>query len=521
MKGSAALCKLNFHIAALLSAKKVGGIKLGYIAIFDIGTTSMKGILIDQEANTVGAFSVLLGTCYGPNDEVEQDPLDWWNGVKEISNTWWNKMGVDPKQVVMITFSGQMEDVISIPKIEGTSLNQAILYADTRAHEEAAFVDRKFPAIREKTGNIIRASTPIAKLLWLEKNNPNLYKDTACFVFSAKDFIIYKMTHAFVTDPTTGATTGIMNLKKRQWEMNTVKSLGMDTMKLPKLLNAESIAGYLSPCASVETGFAKDTPVLCGAGDAGASTMGAAAVNQGDNYLYIGTTGWAAMIQAEVKTDYPFDGVFHLAHLPEDSIISISPLLNVGNVHRWAVDTFAGEKAFDDFEMLLNKSSIGSNGVLFLPYLNGERCPVNDPEARGAFWGIGPKTKKSDFARAVIEGICFSLKQLIELFGDDASGIITLIGGGTKSATWCQILADCIGRTIRVPAESEFMPALGASASAFVTLGWVTDYKDFAERFMMTTKATVYQPNKTNHSTYNEIFARFLKLYPSLKNMYR
>lgn len=508
---------LHFYAAN----KSKGGIKLDYIAVFDIGTTSIKGVLIDQEANTMGACSVLLETYNGPNDEVEQDPLDWWNGVKEISNTWWKEMGFDPKQVVMITFSGQMEDVIFIPKDEGTPLNKAILYSDTRAHEEAAFINCKIPAIGEKTGNDIRASTPIAKLLWLEKNKPNLYKDTACFVFNAKDFIIYKMTHAFVTDPTTGATTGIMNLKKRQWEMDAVEALGIDTKKLPKLLNAEAIAGYLSACASAETGFAKDTPILCGAGDAGASTMAAGTVNQGDSYLYIGTTGWAAMIQEEVKTDHSFDGVFNLAHLPGETIISISPLLNVGNVHRWAVDTFAGEKAFDDFETLLSKSSIGSNGILFLPYINGERCPVNDPEAKGAFWGIGPKTEKSDFVRAVIEGICFSLKQLIELFVTDASGTITLIGGGTKSATWCQILADCIGRTIRVPAESEFMPAIGASASAFVKLGWVIDYKDFAERFIRSTTSSVYQPNYDNHRTYNEIFERFLKLYPSLKSMYR
>ncbi|SEP79073.1 xylulokinase [Virgibacillus subterraneus] len=490
-----------------------------YIAVFDIGTTSIKGVLLDKHADLKGPYSVLLETYTGPDGNVEQDPLDWWKGVKEMAWKWWNELDIDPHHISMITFAGQMEDVIPI----ADDVSRAILYSDTRASEEAEWINQKFPTIHEILGNTVSASTPVAKLRWLEKHNLSLYQNTPHFVFSAKDFIIYKMTNSVVTDPTTGATTGMMNLKKRQWEKRIIESIGIEETKLPKLLNAENIAGYLSKDAASETGFCENTPVLCGCGDAGASSVGASAVDQGDSYFYIGTTGWAAIIREGVKEDSEINGLFHLAHLPNDSTISIAPLLNVGNVHRWAVRTFTGSEntdRYDAFENLLKTSKAGSNGLLFLPYLHGERCPVRDSDARGAFWGIGPNTEDSDFARAVIEGISFALKQLIDLLNDNTSGNITLIGGGSKSESWCQILADCIGKPIRVPFESEYMPALGASSSAFIKLGWAKDYSDFSRHFIMSADASVYRPNMDNFVKYKEIYNRYLKMYPALKGIY-
>lgn len=492
-----------------------------YIAVFDIGTTSIKGMLINQKADSIGERSILLETHYGSNNEIEQHPMDWWNGIKKISKHWWTNLSIDPKQVSAITFSGQMEDVIPISRND--SINNAILYSDKRAGKEAVWINQVFPAIDEITGNGVSASTPAAKLLWIEKNQKNSYRDTKCFVFNAKDFIIYKLTNSLVTDPTTGATTGMMNLRTRRWDTEILESIGIDSIKLPKLCNAEENVGYLTEKASIESGFSHSTPVLCGSGDAGASTMGAAAVNKGDSYFYIGTTGWAAIIQEKMAHNAQVDGIFNLAHLPQGSNIVIAPLLNVGNVHNWAAETFADsihEDIFEQFETQINNSVPGSNGLLFLPYLNGERCPVLDSEAKGAFWGVGPKTEKSDFVRSVIEGISFSLKQLTDLLVEDHKGTITVIGGGTKSAAWCQILAECIGRPIRVPLDSEYMPALGASSSAFINLGWAKNYNDFSQQFLKPAESKTYIPDEGNTKIYSEIYKRYLKLYPSFKKIY-
>ncbi|MCP8617699.1 xylulokinase [Salirhabdus salicampi] len=495
---------------------------MGYIAVFDIGTTAIKGVLVSREGSIKGELSVDLTTHYGSNREIEQVPLDWWHSVTNIANKWWNEFHIKPEDISMITFSGQMEDVIPI-STNGTSVN-AILYSDQRAIIEAQMIKELYPTIHKTTRNGIHPSTPIAKLLWLERYDQSIYEETKCFVFSAKDFIIYQLTNKCVTDSVTGATTGMMNLKTRSWDENILDTIGIDNSKLPLLLEPSNIVGNVSERASKEIGFLPSTPVLAGSGDAGASTLGAATIDDGDGYFYIGTTGWTAIVQHEEKMDDGLQGIFRLAHLPKDRIIAIAPLLNVGNVHKWAMNTFFDSQTRDDyenFEHLVEESPPGSNGVLFLPYLNGERFPVHDSEAKGAFWGIGPQTSKGDMVRSVIEGICFSLKQLFESFDVDDHRNVTLIGGGTKSSVWCQILADCLGRELRVPTDSQYMTAIGASATAFVQLGWTKDYNEFSKRYLMSIKCKTYIPRQEHYDMYQQHYRKFIKLYPSLVGLYR
>ncbi|WP_449355283.1 xylulokinase [Virgibacillus natechei] len=490
-----------------------------YIAVFDIGTTAVKGVLIDKQATIIGEYRVLMDTYYGDNGEVEQCPADWWEGMKEIAQKWWSVLGITKNQIITITFTGQMEDVISISSAYPNQ--KAILYSDNRFEQEAARIMEKLPNIQAKTGNTMRSSTPLAKLLWMKENKAELMDKTQCFVFSSKDYGIFKLTDMFVTDPTTAATTGMMNLHTREWIAEIIETFGLDANQLPKICGSEEIVGYVSASAAEETGFLESIPVLCGSGDAGATAMGAGAVHQGDAYFYLGTTGWAAMVQDSF--DHKED-IFNLAHIFSDLTISIAPLLNAGNVHSWAVEAFVSEGSNDrysDFEGLVENATAGSNGLLFLPYIHGERCPVHDADAKGAFWGIGPKTGKSDMARAVIEGICFSYKQLMDLIIDQGNNdFLTLIGGGAKSASWCQILADVIGRPVRVPIDSEYIPALGVSASAFVKLGWADSYQDFSERFLVAAEAKTYEPDMVNYEMYGGIYQRYLKLYPSLRGMY-
>ncbi|WP_080876023.1 xylulokinase [Oceanobacillus timonensis] len=491
-----------------------------YIAVFDIGTTAVKGVLIDQQARITGEYGVNVDTYYGENGEVEQNPADWWEGMKEITQKWWSELNMEAEQVAAITFTGQMEDVILISPAYPSQ--RAMLYSDNRFEQEAAYIMERFPNIQAETGNIIRPSTPLAKLLWMKNNKEKMMEKTQCFVFSSKDFGIYKLTNTCVTDPTTAATTGIMNLHTRAWIPEMMETFGFDPNKLPKLRGSEEIVGYVSASAMEETGFLQNTPVLCGSGDAGATAMGAAAVHQGDTYFYLGTTGWTAMVQENVNSN--IQGMFHLAHIVPHLTISIAPLLNAGNVHKWAVDTFASEDTDDKnsaFEELVKNASVGSNGIFFLPYIHGERFPVQDADAKGAFWGIGPKTSKKDMARAVMEGICFSYKQLMELIIDAGDkDFLTLMGGGSKSATWCQILADIIGVQVRVPADSEYMPALGISVPAFIQLGWADHYQAVLERFFITAEAKTYEPNMLHHELYEEIYETYLKMYPSLKRIY-
>lgn len=504
------------------SVEKEGTGMPTYAAVFDIGTTAVKGALAGKNGSFLCERTVQLETDYESNGIVEQNPHDWWEAVKLITRQWWVEDGIDPDQVVMITFTGQMEDVIPITQHQ--TAERAILYADTRAGAEAEWLKQQFPEIVQQTGNPISATTPLAKLVHMKKHKPTTYEDVQCFVFSSKDYVIFRLTGAIATDPTTAATTGMMNVRTRQWETGHVSLAGLDADKLPTILGAADVAGYVDEQAARDTGLSQATPVLCGSGDAAASAIGAGAVTPGDSYCYIGTTGWIAGIQEAVKPDAAAHGHFHLAHLPADVIISVAPLLNAGNVYQWGADTFASEASddrFSDFETLIRQAEPGSNGVLFLPYLQGERNPVNDSKAKGAFWGIGPDTKKCDLARAVIEGICLSLRQVMDVQKLASDDVLTVVGGGTKSAAWCQTLADVLERPVRITPENAYMAAIGGASPAFIRLGWAADYDDFAERFIKVPGSKIYNPNQHTVAMYRSRYQQFLRMYPGLKGMHQ
>ena len=489
---------------------------MDYVAVFDIGTTAIKGVLLSQEGKIALEHSFNIRTMYGEQNEHEQNPEEWWEAVQTIAHEWFTVNDISPKSIKAITFSGQMEDVIVIK--EGEKTTRAILYSDNRAITEADIVNEKLSRINKITGNTITSSTPIAKLVWLK--NHERWDEKVSVVFSAKDYLIYKLTGAVVTDYVTAATTGMMNIEKRKWQTDFLSALGIDEIfQLPELTSPEKQVGTISHSGASQTGFCQNTPVLCGAGDAGASTLGAGAIVEGDCYMYLGTTGWIAV---PTKDPSPKDyGIFTLAHIVPDLNIAIAPLLNVGNVQRWVMETFLESDNYAVFEEALQQSPPGANHLFFLPYLHGERCPVHDHEAKGAFWGIGPKTTKADFARATLEGICFSLYQITQMLIPKEMESITLIGGGAKSPSWCQLLADITNVTIRVPHNSEYLPSIGMGATAFKQVGWVENEQEFVDRYIKSDRSEVYRPHEANHELYQKGYETYLKLYPAMATIYQ
>ncbi|MBO1001960.1 FGGY-family carbohydrate kinase [Pseudogracilibacillus auburnensis] len=492
---------------------------MDYVAVFDIGTTAIKGLLVNRAVEPLGEQTIEL-TTYIEDGNVEQQPEDWWEAIKKIAATWWQS-GISPHSIRAITFSGQMEDLITVSKTE--KKYRAILYSDTRAGEEAGEVMGKFPDLRNVTGNNMSATTPLAKISWLQKHRKEQYKDAKKFVFCAKDFIIYKLTGVAVTDPVTGATTGMMDLTKRKWHEPIVDGCGVDISKLPNLIDVKEIVGTVSKTASKVSGFSSSTFIINGSGDAGASTLGAGSIQVKDGYFYLGTTGWLAMVEKNDTNENLSEGHFNLAFVQEDQRISVAPLLNVGNVHNWAVHSFCEEteNSYVAFESLIETVAPGSEGVVFLPYLYGERNPIHDPDAKGAYWGVSSSTTKKHLARAALEGVTFSLKQTLEMFEVEDKRTITLIGGGSKSETWCQMMADIMNHPIRVPLNSEYLPSIGIASSAFLALGWMESYEQFIDQHVKTVPSKHYYPNEANVQKYESQYTLFKRLYPALRTMYQ
>lgn len=492
-----------------------------YIAAFDIGTTNAKGILVSQDGVIHGERTRPIHT-YREESRIEQDPEAWWQAVSEIAHDWWES-GFQSETVQAITLSGQMEDCIPVDG-EGKPVRRAILYSDSRAESQARQILERFgeEGVRRETGNHMDGQMTFPKILWLQENEPERFSKVVCFLISSKDYVIRQFTGRSVTDPTSAATSGMMNLDNRDWVSTWLGSFGLKLSCLPELLASDEIAGYVTETAFAQTGFKSGTPVLCGMGDAGATTLGAGVTEIGEMYAYLGTTGWVALPAPAVS---PFGkGIFHLAHAPVDLLIAIAPLLNAGNVHHWALSVFGDPNRSDDregfayLEEIMADHDPSASQVVFLPYLHGERCPIQDPDASGSFIGLRGTTSRAEMCASVLEGIAMAIRQVMELLlCEKEIRRITLIGGGSRSRVWNQIIADVCHCKVVVPQDSEFLPALGAAAAGFVHLGWAGSYADFSKRLLSVRPSELYRPKERNVQAYDKLYRKFLRLYSAVQ----
>ncbi|WP_152394615.1 xylulokinase [Paenibacillus guangzhouensis] len=496
---------------------------MGYIAAFDIGTTNAKGVLVNKQGELHQEQDVPMQTLLD-GGWIEQHPAQWMDAVCTIANAWWSS-GIRADDIELITFSGQMQDIIPI-RADGSPVRPAILYSDGRAAHQAERMNQELSpeGIFQVTGNALDGTSPLAKLLWIKEQEAEQDDQTAWYLISSKDYVIYHLTGQAVTDATSAATAGMMNLHTRTWESAWLSRFGLNSEKLTPILAPDAVAGEVHSEAARITGFRAGTTVLCGIGDAGATTIGAGVTAAGEMYGYVGTTGWIGMTSHQ---KLPAESrVFHLAHAAEGVLIAVAPMLNAGNAHQWAVATFgegavSSQQAYQAFEEAVRTTDRLANPLLFLPYLNGERSPIQDQQASGCFIGLRQATTKAMMGCAVLEGVAFAMKHVQQQLGGSAlQKPLVLIGGGTKSQVWCQIIADVFGVPVRVPQDSQYLPALGAASGGFIQLGWVNSYTAFAEQYLSTAAAEVYMPDDALHAHYQRKFEQYKNIYPSVKDLF-
>ncbi|MFS0839086.1 xylulokinase [Paenibacillus sp. 1P03SA] len=498
-----------------------------YIASFDIGTTHVKGILVNRDGELFHERNVPL-TCRQDPPFIEQEPDQWFKAVGVIVSEW-TGIGISAAQIGLVAFSGQMQDCIPVD-MQARAVRPAILYSDSRAGAEARLIRREIgeEEIVRCAANRLDGTLTFPKLLWLKTHEPDTDARTSRYLISSKDYVVARLTGAFVTDPTSAATTGCMDIRRREWREDWLVRVGLSAGKLPDILPSGETAGQVHAEGSRLTGLAEGTPVLCGIGDAGAATLGAGVYEPGEVYAYIGTTGWIAGVSGGLAD--PAAGLFNLAYEEPGRYIQVAPLTNAGNAHHWAAEVFGPEAAgtddgqdmYEAVERLVEASDRSRNAILFLPYLNGERCPVQDEEASGCFIGLRPSSTKADMAAAVLEGVAFAMKQVMELRGaSERAASLTLIGGGARSRQWCRILADVFGTEVSVPSESQFLPCLGAAILGFPALGWEISYERLCEQFKNKRNCETFRPVAAHKAHYESKYARYLKLYPALVPVFR
>ena len=478
-----------------------------YIAAFDAGTTAVKGTLVNEAGEAVLSRSVELSTlCH--DGFQEQAPQDWWEAFCAISRQFTE--AVPPEDIQGIIMSGQMQDLIPLDA-DLNPVCPAILYSDGRAEAQATALETRVGSdyFLHTTGNRCDGSLPLPKLMWLKENRPELYARTAHILISSKDYLIVRLTGVCAGDVTACATAGAMDIRRKRWDEKLLSAAGVDAKLFPTLYHPHQQVGAVLPEAAAACGYRAGTAVFAGIGDAGATTLASGIREPGQYNINLGTSGWVAAVSDDILLTEA--GVFNLAAAAEGCYINVVPFLNAGNVHKWISGVLGHKDGAADYEAvsaLLKNSVPGSHGVLFLPYLVGERFPVLDPEARGCFFGMTAETTAADMARACLEGVAFSLRQGLEQLPVPPASI-SLIGGGGREAVWCQILADVLDHDITVLRDTEFRAAQALAALA----------RQKAGSFALAEEGTVYHPRSKYEALYTDQYARYQKLYPALREL--
>lgn len=474
-----------------------------FIASFDIGSSAVKAVLVSRDGQMQLAHTVSYRSAAV---HCEQDPQDWWLAFCQVLQKWWEQ-GVLPSNIAALTFSGQMQSLIALDA-HGHVLCPAWLHTDARASDAAARITEQMgaDAIHRVTRNPFNATSVLPKLLHLREHHADVWERTAHVLVGAKDFITQRLTGRAVTDPTTAATTGMFDIEHGAWAHQWLDSLGLKRA-LPDLLNADAQVGVVSTQAAAITGLAAGCPVLCGLGDAAATTLGAGVSDASQCYAYLGTSAWVARVSdvsdsATEQFNAPGAPLFVLPYLPPAANglprrIFIGPISNAGAVHRWALRWLdapadaadaADTQRYALFEHAVAAAPFDPK-LMFLPYLNGERLPVNSSEGQGAIVGLGMDTSRAQMMRAALEGVSLSLRWALDMLQPQGTRQreLIVVGGATRSAEWMQILADCFDAPLHIPAGADLLPCLGAAAiaaraGAGAALDWCASPEDFVRR---------------------------------------
>lgn len=490
-----------------------------YVIGIDVSTTATKALLVDRQGSVAAAAS--KGYLFESPRPLwsEQDPGLWQDAAFAVLRSVIQQSGVKPEEIAAIGLTGQMHGLTLLDRT-GNPLRAAILWNDQRTQSQCDEIHRRIGRERflQITGNPALTGFTAPKILWVKQNEPQLYAKAA-HVLLPKDYVRYRLTGRFASDKADAAGTALMDLRTRNWSEDILKELEIPREWMPELYEGPEISGYITEAAAQATGLKAGTPVIAGGGDQAAQAVGVGAVEEGIAALTLGTSGVVF-----ASSDQPFieaEGRLHaFCHATPDKWHLMGVMLSAAGSLRWFRDTFAAGESFDALTKAAAKISPGADGLLFLPYLTGERTPHPDPLARGAFVGITVRHSMAHFVRAVLEGVAFGLRDSFELMR--AAGLgrfaqVRISGGGAKSALWRQIMSDVL-ETELVTVNTAEGAAYGAALLAAVGIGVFADVWSACRTIIRTTGR--YLPNRENSALYQSAYSLYRDLYPTLKPRY-
>jgi xylulokinase len=499
-----------------------------YILAHDLGTTGDKATLFSGEGRLLCSTFEAYPTYYPRSGWAEQDPGDYWRSFCSSTAALIDAARVEPTDIAVVTFSGQMMAALPVDA-EGGHLHNSIIWADLRSTEEADELAGRIGADRvyQVTGHRLSASYSAAKIMWLRRHEPEVYKRASKFIH-AKDYVVTRLTGRIHTDFSDASGMNLLDLDSLQWSGEILSATEIDPGKLPEPVESTERVGKVTAAAAEASGLAEGTPVVIGGGDGPCATAGAGVVRLGEAYIYVGSSTWMGLASDRPLID-PQQRTATFAHFKKKLYMPAGTMQAGGGSYKWLKDVLGDSEALaaeqagvDPYELLSLKAEqapAGSEDLLFLPYLMGERSPLWDPHARGCFVGLSMLHQKKHLIRAVLEGVAFNMRQILEAFTEQgvAAETVRMIGGGAKSRLWRAIFADVLERPIQRLNFIEEATSVGAAIAGGVGIGLIPSLED-AGRFVRVVEET--RPNEHNYESYRRLYRIFRDSYPSLRQVF-
>lgn len=487
-----------------------------YVIGVDLGTSSVKVLLVDRQGTIAAEATKEYPLLQERSGYSEQRPEDWVRGTIDALAELTKTSGVRGSDVEGISFSGQMHGLVLLDASRRPVRN-AILWNDTRTTKQCREIEAALGgALLDITRNPALEGFTLPKLLWVKENEPELYAKAVRFVLP-KDYVRYRLTGEIAMDLSDAAGTLMLDVRAKAWSDVVCGKVGVDVSLCPPLVEAGAFVGTVLPDIAEATGLAASTKVFAGGADNACGAVGAGILSDGAAMCSIGTSG--VILAYEREKDRDFAGKVHFFnHAAPDAYYAMGVTLSAGHSLGWFRDTFAPGRSFGELLQGVGDVPVGSKGLLYTPYLVGERTPHADSVIRGSFVGMDASHALGDFARAVMEGITFSLNESIELFRSVGKpvGKIVSIGGGARNPDWLQIQADVFRATV-VPMKNEQGPGMGAAMLAAVGCGWFDSLEACAGAFLQ--YGAPYEPIAANAERYAELFEVYKSVYTHTREL--
>ena len=499
-----------------------------YLIGLDVGTSGAKCIMIDETGKVVASSTQEYPLSTPRPGWAEQNPADWWDGVVRGLKVILEKANVAAEDILGLSYSGQMHGLVALDA-DNNVIRPAILWCDQRTQKQCDWITEKAGGLEKLlsyTNNRMLTGYTGGKILWLRDEEPDNFAKMKTFV-CPKDYIRFLMTGEIMIDVSDASGTGFFDTKNRKWSDELIAIAGLDKAIFPVAVESTTLAGCVTKEVAALTGLPEGLPCYAGGGDAVIQAVGSGLVKPGILGVVIGTSGNVTTGMDHYE-DNP-NGALQMFCGNEPGLYTgIGCTLSAGGSYRWYRDTLCegaiaqsketGVNVYDIMGKDAESSVPGANGVIFTPYLSGERCPYPDPNCRGSFYGLSLSTTRGDITRAVMEGVTYSLCQLVDIYGSMTTNEkIYTSGGGAFSALWRQMQADIFNLPVYTMSAASEGGAYGAVLVAGVGAGL---WKNLNEATQVIKPETECHPIAENQEGYRKSYELYKKIYPAMTGVY-